>query len=146
MGGWVSLLLAQNHPEHVQAVIGLAAAPDFTSWMEADMSEEQKAIMAEKGYFELENDYDAPYVITQKLLDDGRRNTLLGQALDIKMPIHLIQGKQDTAVPWEVAKKIKKAAHVSKVGITYIDDGDHRLSSPEQLEILKDIVERISAR
>lgn len=145
MGGWVSLLLAQNHPEHVQAVIGLAAAPDFTTWMEADMNEKQKTAVAEQGYFELENDYDAPYVITQKLLDDGRCNALLDKALDIKAPMHLIQGKQDTAVPWEMAEKIKKAAHRSKVDITYIDDGDHRLSSPGQLEILKGVVERISA-
>jgi pimeloyl-ACP methyl ester carboxylesterase len=144
MGGWISLLLAINYPKHVHSMIGLAAAPDFTTWMERDMTDAQKEELDRKGYFELPNDYDAPYVITKSLLHDGRQNTVLDKKISIKVPICLIQGKKDTAVPWELAEQIKKVIGEECVKVTYLDEADHRLSSAEQLDILSNIIKEMS--
>jgi pimeloyl-ACP methyl ester carboxylesterase len=143
MGGWISLLLASKEPKSVAAFIGLAAAPDFTTWMESDVSELQIANLQEKGYFLLENDYDSPYVITKKLLEDGRQNTLLDKVIDINLPVRLIQGKKDTAVPWEVAKKIKNAIKGDDVAIEFLENADHRLSAPNELALLKKVISEL---
>lgn len=141
MGGWISFLLAQQYPKRVAGLIGLAAAPDFTTWIEAEMSDDQKQLLDAQGYFEMSNDYDdAPYVITKKLLDEGRQNSVLEKGIPLLIPVHLIQGKQDADVPWKVVADIKKAISGTDVSITYIDEADHRLSSPEQLDILAQIL------
>lgn len=138
MGGWLSLLTALKKPDRVQAIIGLAAAPDFTTWMEAEMTEGQKEKLTEKGFIEIPNDYsDEPYIITYKLIEDGRNYCLLANPIEIAMPVRLIQGKKDTDVPWSVAEQIKQAITGKDVQTIYIEEGDHRLSNPEELEILK---------
>jgi pimeloyl-ACP methyl ester carboxylesterase len=145
MGGWISFLLTLKHPEHVQAIIGLAAAPDFTLWMEAAMSNDQRSEMNDHGRFELPNHYDTrPYIITKKLIEDGRKNALLAQGMDINVPVRLIQGKADADVPWETAEDIKRAISGNDVEITYIEGADHRLSNPDQLEIIGRIVEEVA--
>ncbi len=140
MGGWIALLLSLKASDYVTALIGLAAAPDFTTWMEAEISALQLNELKNKGFFLLENDYDSPYVITQKLLDDGKKNTLLNKEIDINFPVRLIQGKKDTAVPWQVAEKIKKAIKGNDVEIEFLDEADHRLSAPDELAVLKKLI------
>lgn len=145
MGGWISLLIAKNHSKHVRGLIGLAAAPDFTIWMEEKMSDAQKTALEVNGFFELPNDYDdSPYIITKRLIEDGRQNLLLNGAMDLPMPIHLIQGKKDADVPWQTVERIKEVTRTDSFEITYIEEADHRLSSPDQLEILGNIVKAMS--
>lgn len=140
MGGWISLVLAQNKPKLIAGFIGLAAAPDFTFWIEEKMSAQQKEMLNHQGYFDLDNDYGKAYKITSKLLKDGRYNQILDKKIEVVFPIHLIQGKQDADVPWQTAQKIKESLPHSSAKITYIEDGDHRLSSPNALEILRNII------
>lgn len=145
MGGWISLLLSLKNPEKIVGLIGLAAAPDFTKWMEDAMSEVQKSALMKEGFFALPNDYDdVPYIISKKLIEDGRQNLLLDKKLNIKMPVRLIQGKQDADVPWQTAQRIKDAIQGSDVEIIYIEDADHRLSTPEQLKIIDEQVAILS--
>ena len=143
MGGWISLVMAQMKPELIAGIIGLAAAPDFTKWMEAGMSEEQTETLERDGQFNLPNDYGEPYVITKDLIEDGRALSLLHKKLECDFPIHLIQGKKDADVPWETAEKIKDVFGRPDVRITYIDEADHRLSAPDELEILRRTVESL---
>jgi len=138
MGGWLSLLTAVQMPKRVQAMIGLATAPDFTIWMERDMTDAQTADMMENGFVAIPNEYsDEPYMITRKLIEDGRNHCLLTGPIDLDMPVRLIQGKKDADVPWQVAEQIKDAIKGKDVQTIYIDEADHRLSKPEELEILK---------
>lgn len=142
MGGWLSLLAGLHLTKakklrHVQAIIGLAAAPDFTTWMEEAMTDTQKAEIMSQGFIALPNDYsDEPYIITRKLIEDGRDHCLLKDDIALDMPIRLIQGKKDTDVPWKVAEQIKEAITGQDVQVIYIDEADHRLSKPEELSVL----------
>ena len=137
MGGWISLLIAECRPKNVQAVIGLAAAPNFTQWMQQGMSEDQIQEIEEKGFFELPNDYDdEPYIITKILLEDGANCLMIGRDIDIECPVRLIQGKQDVDVPWDVANQIKRDITSDDVEVIFIEEADHRLSTSDQLNII----------
>lgn len=143
MGGWISLLLAYQKRIQLHSLIGLAAAPDFTTWMEEAMSDEQQAQLENQGYFDLPNDYDQPYKITKKLIEDGRQNTLLDKDLEIKAPVRLLQGIKDTDVEWQTAHRIKNAISSDDVEVILLEEADHRLSSADQLEILNQVIENL---
>lgn len=144
MGGWLALLLARARPERVAALIGIAAAPDFTEeliWKAA--SAEQKQQLAQQGFFEVPNCYGGvPYKITHALIEDGRKHLLLHAPLDITCPIHLLHGTNDEDVPLWVAQKIASLApHAT---LTTIKDGNHRLSEAGDLALLSTILENSS--
>lgn len=142
MGGWISLLLALKNKARIHSIVGLAAAPDFTKIMEVRMNEQQKALLESQGYFALDNDYsDDPYIITKKLIDDGRSQSLLDSSIDVQCPVRLIQGQKDTDVAWQTAGQIKQSIHHDDVTVILLKDADHRLSSPDQLDILRETIE-----
>lgn len=150
MGGWISLIIGQDMPDKIKAMIGIAAAPDFTDDLFYKRLDEQQrqTIMAE-GKIEIPNDYsDEPYIFTKALIEEGRENFVLGgnKETDIKFafPIHLLQGKLDTDVPWQRAEEIKQAVSQPEVKITYIEEGDHRLSSDSDLVLLWQTVENFA--
>lgn len=137
MGGWISLLLLREFEERVRGLIGIAAAPDFTRDIEAQLSEQQHAALLRDGRLEEPNDYgDDPYVFTKALIDDGRENSLLHVQHDSARPMILLQGKQDADVPWEKALRIQQAFPRAECEIVFIDDGDHRLSRESDLALL----------
>ncbi len=141
MGGWISLLCALARPGRIKGVIGLAAAPDFTREVKEKMTDGHRAQMAAKGYFEEPNDYsDEPYIFTQKLLEDGERHCLLDRAVDLAIPVRLIQGKQDADVPWQKAERIRDALTAPDTEVILIETGDHRLSRPEDLGVLAQVL------
>lgn len=141
MGGWISLLLALKRPDRIHAIVGLAAAPDFTKIMEEKMTSEQREELENKGFFALDNEYsDEPYVITKKLIDDGKEQCLLHSDINIKCPVRLIQGKKDTDVEWRTAEVIQDKLITNDVDVILLDDADHRLSAPEELDVLRQTV------
>lgn len=146
MGGWISLLLALNHPSLFYGLIGLAAAPDFTRWIEEGMNAKQKNDLNKNGLFLLENDYGDPYAISKKLLDDGRKQSILNKNITVNFPVILIQGKKDADVPWQTAEKIKEVFGGKNIEVIYINEGDHRLSSPDELEIINGAILKMNGR
>lgn len=136
MGGWISLLVARARPERIVGLLGLAAAPDFTEdLMWQDLNEAQRAELNDKGKVCLPCDYDPsePYVITQKLIEDGKNNLLLRAPLNIDIPVRLIQGLLDSDVPWKTALKIQEVLTSDDVEIQFVKNGDHRLSEAKDL-------------
>ncbi|MDK9722381.1 MAG: alpha/beta hydrolase [Rhodospirillales bacterium] len=136
MGGWIMLLTALARPERVAGLVGIAPAPDFTEnliWRE--LTERQRRVMAEQGFVEIPSDYgDQPYVITQRLIEDGRKHLLLDKGkLPLAMPVRIIQGMDDKDVPWQTALDIQKAVESRDVEVTFVKSGGHRLSEPEDL-------------
>lgn len=138
MGGWIALLVLMARTEKIKAMIGLAAAPDFTHDLyHSEMSEDQRRILEEKGRIENPNDYsDEPYIFTKELFDEAENHFLLNKKNAVEVPITLIQGMKDTEVPWEVTARIQKAFTGQEVDILLLEEADHRLSRPEDLELI----------
>lgn len=139
MGGWLMLLTALARPERVAGLVGIAAAPDFTEdLMWAEFSEDvRRRIMAE-GRYERPSEYsDDPYVITRKLIEDGRNHLLLRGPIALSCPVRLLHGMRDPDVPWQVSTRLAEALAGDDVSVTLVKDGDHRLSREQDLALLR---------
>lgn len=148
MGGWIALLMAlhlQNTPS-LRGIIGLAAAPDFTEDMfHTRLNADQQATLLQNGVVYVPNDYsDQPYAFTRAFYEDGKLNLVLQTPQKLPCPVKLIQGRADKDVPWQTALAIQKAFSLPEADITFIEDGDHRLSAPHQLTILWEKVKDLS--
>ncbi len=135
MGGWLALKLALARPPRVRAVIGIAAAPDFTEdllW--GRLSPEDRARLVNEGYIMGEGQ-DA-LIYTHRLVTEARQHLLLRAPINLACPLHLLQGQQDDAVPWQTAEQIAAKVARDDVAVTLVPDGDHRLSRPQDLDLL----------
>jgi len=139
MGGWIALLLAKHLPERVAGLVGIAAAPDFTEdSMWARASENQRGRLLRDGRIEEPSDYsDDPYVITRRLIEDGRRNLVLRAPLNAPFPVRLLQGTADTDVSVEVALRLLSHLDGNDVRLLLLRGSDHRMSEERELRVLK---------
>jgi pimeloyl-ACP methyl ester carboxylesterase len=135
MGGWLMLLVAQARPDRVCGLLGLAAAPDFTARLRANLSPEQHSQLVDKGYTDLPNCYDdgEPYRISRHLVEEGEAHLLLGGPIPIDLPVRLIQGQKDEDVPWRLALELADGLTSQDVEVQLVKAGDHRLSEPQDL-------------
>jgi len=137
MGGWIALKLSAMgslYHSRIHALIGIAAAPDFTEdLMWHGLSKEQQTILTNEGLLPLEENRPP---ITWHLIEEGRRNLVLDKPLTLDCPLHLLQGKQDNSVPWQGAERILTHVTAPQKQVTWIADGDHRLSRPNDLTLL----------
>ena len=137
MGGWIALLLARRLGTRVIAVIGIAAAPDFTERLMWDaMMPDERTRLMQDGAVDAPSDYGAPLRITRALIEDGRRHLLLGGPIALGCPVRLLHGQADPDVPWETALAVARQLTGGDVQITLIKDGDHRLSRPADIALL----------
>lgn len=145
MGGWISLLVARAMPERVAGLVGIAAAPDFTEdSMWAGFTPEQRAALARDGRVVLPSDYDpAGYVITRRLIDEGRGRLVLRAPLNLPFPVRLLQGTADTDVPPEVALRLLAHAAGPDIRLLLVKGADHRFSSPDCLSLIETTVEEV---
>lgn len=143
MGGWLGLLLARQKPERMRAFIGIAAGPDFTEDMVIPhMTPEQHAQMAREGVVRMEAPPGSdPLPVTRRLIEEARQHLILRQPLAVKCPVRLLQGMQDKDIPWQHAHRIAEALAQDDVRVTLIKDGGHRLSRPQDLDLLWRTVE-----
>ncbi len=147
MGGWIALLLAGRIPERIAAMVGIAAAPDFTEdSMWAGFSDAQKAELATAGQVALPSDYGDPYIITQKLITDGRAQLVLRDPLTLPFPVRLLQGTADEDVAVSVALRLLDHAGGDDIRLTLVKDADHRFSTPECLALIEDAVADVLAK
>jgi len=114
MGGWIALHLASRRPKRVQALVGLAVAPDFTDWG------------LERG----ENG------ISPAFRESGQRLLLLGGEIAVDCPVRLVHGKADGDVPLEIAFRTMRALRSSDVQLAVIKGGGHRLSEPRDIDAI----------
>lgn len=146
MGGWISLLLARAVPERVAGLVGIAAAPDFTEdSMWAGFSPEQRTALAEEGRVVLPSDYDpAGYVITRRLIEEGRGRLVLRAPLPLPFPVRLLQGTADTDVPPAVALRLMDHASGPDIRLVLVKGADHRFSTPDSLALIERAVAEVS--
>lgn len=136
MGGWVMLHLALADPARVHALIGIAAAPDFTRWG-LSLSVEDVENLAHRGFTTRPSAYaDSPYRYSRALIDDARSATVLDGRIRLEMPVRLLHGEMDADVPWAVSHRLMGALDSADVQLTLVKGGDHRLSTPAGLAAL----------
>ena len=147
MGGWISLLCARARPKRVAGLVGVASAPDFTEdsiWN--GLLESQKNELLRTGQVELPSGYDdEPYVITQKLIEDGREQLVLREPLDLPFPVRLLHGTADVDVEMSVPLRIVGHVTCEDLRLTFVKGADHRFSDGPCLEMIVSAVKELTA-
>jgi pimeloyl-ACP methyl ester carboxylesterase len=134
MGGWLALLMAMHRPERIAAVVGIAAAPDFTDW---GYSELEKRALRESGRLEQPNPYGAePQITTFSFWESGEALRLLAAPIPVECPVRLIHGDADSEVPVEIAVKTMQQLRSADVQLTVVKGAGHRMSEPQELEAI----------
>jgi pimeloyl-ACP methyl ester carboxylesterase len=140
MGGWMALLLARELAKRapgrasLAGLVLIAPAPDFTEQlMWNSFSPEVKNEIERKGVWMRPSEYGDPYPITRALIEEGRNHLLLGSAIDVGCPVRILQGAKDPDVPWQHAFALTHRLPSDDVVLTMIQDGDHRLSRPQDI-------------
>ena len=147
MGGWMMLLTALARPGRVKGLVGVASAPDFTEdLIQEALGEATREELDARGYFMRESEYEAPYPITKKLLDEGANHLLLRNDIPLTCPVRLMHGMRDESVPWETSLRLARALKSDDVRLTLVKDGGHRLSRDEDIELIIQTAEELAGR
>ena len=151
MGGWMALLLAREIARRraggasLAGLVLIAPAPDFTeALMWNGFSPEIRREIETRGVWLRPSQYGEPYPITRALIEEGRNHLLLGSAIDVGCPVRILQGGQDPDVPWQHAFALAHRLPSDDVVLTMIQDGDHRLSRPQDIARIIAAVTEIS--
>ncbi len=138
MGGWIAVLAALARAGRVAGLVGIAAAPDFTERLmwQAMIPAERETLLRD-GVLLMPSEYGEPYPITLRLIEDGRRHLVLQAPIALACPVRLLAGQRDADVPWELALTLAATLESQDVETILIKDGDHRLSRPQDLALLR---------
>ncbi|PCD77518.1 alpha/beta hydrolase [Pseudothioclava arenosa] len=147
MGGWIALLLARHLPERFAGLVTIAAAPDFTEdsfW--AGFSPEQKRLLEEQGQIALPSGYGEPYLVTRRLINEGRNRLVLRSPLALPFPARFLQGTADEAVSLETATRLLGHAEGDDMRLTLVKGADHSFSTPDCLALIEAAIDEVTAR
>jgi len=141
MGGWLMLHLAIARPLRVSALVGVAAAPDFTDW---GFTAEQKLAIARDGRLEEPNAHGPePTVTTRTFFESAEAHRLLHVEIPIDCPVRLLHGMRDTDVPPQYAADLMARLRSGDVQTILVKQGDHRLSRGQDLDLLIETVSNL---
>ena len=145
LGGWIALLFAQLYPQKVAGIIGIAAAPDFTAkYAINNLTKDQRQELKTTGKLSFDSEYfEEPLVITQKLIEDGNQHLILTKNQCIDCPVRLFHGSLDEDVPLSTSIDILKSLSSVDMQLQIIKGIDHRFSTAECLELIKETVEQM---
>ena len=155
MGGWIALLLARRllkeDPQQARRIRGmvlLAPATDMTKDLMWDLfSEDMRQTLTHEGRIAIPSEYGPePYVITKDLVEEGMNHLILEEGLSVPWPVRILQGEADADVPWRHGLKTFEALSGDDITFTLIKGGDHRLSTPRDLQMLGETVLALCAR
>ena len=118
MGGWLVLHLAVLRPGRMQALVGIAAAPDFTDWGFADAAAAERQGLA-LGFWQ-----------------SGQQLLLLDKEIAVDCPVRLLHGERDEEVPLDVAFRTLRALRSADVQLNVLKGGGHRLSEPHEIDAI----------
>jgi pimeloyl-ACP methyl ester carboxylesterase len=118
MGGWIAMHLSLRRPDRVQALVGIAAAPDFTNWG-----------------FTGGNDA-TQHGVALRFWESGQQLLLLDKEVAIDCPVRLLHGERDEEVPIEIAFRTMRALRSGDVQLNVLKGGGHRLSEPHEIDAI----------
>lgn len=148
MGGWLMVLLALRRPARVTGLVGVAAAPDFTEeliWQTLPPDDRQRLVTERVIY--RPSDYGSePTPYTLRLIEEGRQHLVLTKPIPFAGPVRLLHGLQDRDVPWQTSQRLSGAVASDDVVVTLIKGGDHRLSAPQDLNRLGQVISEITPK
>jgi pimeloyl-ACP methyl ester carboxylesterase len=139
MGGWLALLLAREIAKRqagptLAGLVLIAPAPDFTeALLWKGLAPQVREEIETNGVWLRPSAYGDPYPITRALIEDGRKHLVLGSSIQVGCPVRILQGAQDADVPWQHAFALTSQLPSDDVVLTLIQDGDHRLSRPQDI-------------
>jgi pimeloyl-ACP methyl ester carboxylesterase len=144
MGGHIALLVLRellrqepSQAKRIKALVLIAPAWDMTEeLMWKRFPDEARRAILEKGRYDQPSAYGAPYPITRQLIEDGRQHLLAREPFAPGCPIVSLQGLQDPDVPAEHTRELTRFLTGGNVKLVEIADGEHRLSRPQDLELL----------
>ncbi len=157
MGGWLAMLAAQDRPDQVAAVVGLAPAPDFPARIAADLSPAQRQDLA-AGLVRLASDYDPEGTpLSRALVEDGATHALLYETdargrlrerrdpIAVSQPVRLIHGDQDQSDPVSISPALAKRLTSQDVKVRIAPGGEHLLNRPEDMALLGQAMDDLAA-
>ena len=131
----------------VAGLVTIAAAPDFTEdSMWAGFSEAQRAELAANGQVALPSEYGDPYIITQRLIEEGRSRLVLRDPLPLPFAVRFLQGTADADVDMSVALRLLDHATGPDMRLTLVKGADHRFSDETCLKLIETAVEDVLAQ
>ena len=153
MGGYIALLLlrqlmaeAPEEAARIKALVLVAPAWDMTEdLMWKQFPEQAKREIVEKGVWMRPSEYGEPYAITRNLIEEGRQHIIGRAPWDPGRPVHILHGLLDPDVPWEHTLDLESILTGDWTRVTAVPDGDHRLSRPEDLDLLCRVVDQLAS-
>jgi len=142
MGAWIALLLARRLANEgialPKGMVLIAPAWDMTRLMWQRLPPEARAAIQRDGVFYRPSPYgDPPYPITKRLIEDGENHVLGDGKVPLDVPIRILHGCQDPDVPWRHSLDLLDGVAGVDMRLTLIKDGEHRLSRPQDLALLR---------
>jgi pimeloyl-ACP methyl ester carboxylesterase len=146
MGGWLALLLnrelRRRGIDRIHGLVLIAPAADMTTLMLEQMPKKYRKLLDKQGYVDTPSDYaEEGYRITKALIDDGAKHLMFGRAIEMGVPIAILQGARDRDVPKEHTMKLVQHLLTDPVTVTLVPDGEHRMSRPQDLVLLERAIE-----
>ena len=146
MGGWVALLAALARPEAVSGLVLVNPAQDFTErLMWPGLADHERQAILRDGETVVVEEGLGAYALTRTMFEEARSWMLLDGPIAISAPVHVLQGRADATVPWTHAIELAERLTGGDVRLDLIEGGDHRLSTPRDLERLVAAVEGMRA-
>ena len=137
MGAWISLNQFKFFKKQICGILGIGSAPEFLEHlMWNKFSKKMKKEIRKKGMINL-NHGEYEYPITYQLIKDGRKNKVLNKKISQDLKVIMVHGSKDKSVPTIYSKKMLKIFKTTKKKLVIVKNGDHSLSSPKWLKILK---------
>lgn len=147
MGGWIALLAALARPERMAGLVLVNPAQDFTErLMWPGLADHERQAILREGETLIVEAGLGDYVLTRRMFEEARGWLLLDGAVPVSAPVHILQGRDDETVPWRHQLPLVERLTGADVVLELIAGGDHRLSTPSNLERLKTVVAAMRAR
>ena len=137
MGAWIALNQFKHFKKQIIGFMGIGSAPEFLeNLMWNKFSKKMKKEIKKKGMINLKHgDYEYP--ISYQLIKDGRKNKVLNKNISQDINVTMVHGNKDKSVPVTYSRKVLRIFKSKKKKLVIIKNGDHSLSSPKYLQILK---------